>query len=94
MIVATNKNNILDRFFRTGIYKKDKVFTTISPSMDIQIASNFERLLYDITNESGEKVSEFMNSFKEKGVIKVKKKHEWRWICDSEFFIDINWFLC
>ncbi len=43
--------------------------------MDIQIASNFERLLYDITNESGEKVSEFMNSFKEKGVIKVEKKH-------------------
>ena len=41
--------------------------------MDIQIASNFERLLYDITNESGEKVSEFMNSFKEKGVIKVEK---------------------
>ena len=75
MIVATNKNNILDRFFRTGTYKKDKVFTTISPSMDIQVASNFERLLYDLTNESGEKVSEFMNSFKEKGVIKVEKKH-------------------
>ncbi len=75
LIVATNKNNILDRFFRTGIYKKDKVFSTISPSMDIQIASNFERLLYDLTNESGEKVSKFMNSFKEKGVIKVEKKH-------------------
>ena len=57
LIIATNKNNILDRFFRTGMYNKDKVFTTISPSMDIQIASNFERLLYDITNESGEKVS-------------------------------------
>ena len=46
--------------------------------MDIQIASNFERLLYDMTNESGEKVSEFMNSFKEKGVIKVEKKHHQR----------------
>ena len=73
LVVATNENNILDRFFRTGTYKKDKVFTTISPSMDIQIASNFERLLYDLTNESGEKVSELMNSFKEKGVIKVEK---------------------
>ena len=74
LIVATNKNNILDRFFRTGIYRKDKVFSTISPSMDIQIASNFERLLYDITNESGEKVSKFMNDFVEKGIIKVDKK--------------------
>ena len=37
LIIATNKNNILDRFFRTGMYNKDKVFTTISPSMDIQI---------------------------------------------------------
>ncbi len=46
--------------------------------MDIQIASNFERLLYDMTNESGEKVSEFMNSFKEKGVIKVEKKYHQR----------------
>ena len=43
--------------------------------MDIQIASNFERLLYDMTNESGEKVSEFMNSFKKKGLIKIEKKH-------------------
>ena len=75
LIIATNKNNILDRFFRTGMYYKDKVFTTISPSMDIQIASNFERLLYDITNENGEKVSELMHDFKKKGVIKVEKKY-------------------
>ena len=75
LIVATNKNNILDRFFRTGVYKKDKVFTTISPSMDIQVASNFERLLYDITDESGKKVSKFMSDFKDKGIIKVKKKY-------------------
>ena len=75
LIVATNENNILDRFFRSGIYEKDKVFSTISPSMDIQIASNFERLLYDITNQSGEKVSKFMNEFKKKGIIKVEKKY-------------------
>lgn len=75
LIVATNKNNILDKFFRTGIYKKNKVFNTISPSMDIQVASNFERLLYDITNESGKKVSQFMTDFKEKGIIKVEKEY-------------------
>ena len=43
--------------------------------MDIQIASNFERLLYDITKEKGEKVSDFMNDFKEKGIIILEKKY-------------------
>ena len=69
-----NENNILDRFFRSGIYEKDKVFSTISPSMDIQIASNFERLLYDINNYDGIKVSELMDGLNKKGKIKVNKK--------------------
>ena len=74
LIVATNKNNILDRFFKTGIYKTDKVYSTISPSMDIQIASNFERLLYDISNYNGNKVSELMYNFYKTGKIKVNKE--------------------
>ena len=74
LIVATNKNNILDRFFRTGTYKIDKVHSTISPSMDIQIASNFERLLYDINNYDGKKVSELMDGLNKKGKIKVNKE--------------------
>ena len=73
IIIATNKNNILDRFFRTGIYKKDKVFSTISPSMDIQIASNFERLLFDINHKNGNKINELMKNFKNSGLIKVDK---------------------
>ena len=51
IIVATNKNDILDRVFKTGIYKSDQVSQTLSPSMDIQVASNFERLLFDLLNK-------------------------------------------
>ena len=71
LIIATNKNNILDRFFRTGTYKKDSVFSTISPSMDIQVASNFERLLFDINDKNGEKVEKLMGEFRESGFIKI-----------------------
>lgn len=46
LILATNENDILARFFNTGVYSCDAVHTTISPSMDIQVASNFERYLY------------------------------------------------
>ena len=48
LIIATNENDILDRFMKSGIYKTDTVVKTTSPSMDIQIASNFERLLYEV----------------------------------------------
>ena len=51
--------------------KKDKVFKTISPSMDIQIASNFERLLFDVNNYNGEKVNKLMEQFKKEDLIKV-----------------------
>ena len=47
IIVAVNKNNILDRFFRNNDYSKREFLESLSPSMDISVASNFERLLYD-----------------------------------------------
>jgi threonine synthase len=67
IIVAVNSNDILDRFFRNNDYSKDKVNETISPSMDISVASNFERLLYDFYFEGDTKVcsqlySNFPNS--------------------------------
>lgn len=46
LILATNENAILARFFQTGVYERGPVRATISPSMDIQVASNFERYLY------------------------------------------------
>lgn len=47
LVVATNENDILSRFFQTGVYARGDVVPTISPSMDIQVASNFERYLFD-----------------------------------------------
>ena len=50
LIVATNQNDILHRAISNGKYETESVLETISPSMDIQIASNFERLIYDLNN--------------------------------------------
>ena len=71
ILVATNKNDILDKFFKTGIYKKTKVSKTLSPSMDIQIASNFERFLYDLYDEKSNIIKNFMKKFNENDLIKV-----------------------
>ena len=46
LIIATNKNDILKRVVETGLYKPLEVSHTVSPSMDIQVASNFERLIF------------------------------------------------
>jgi threonine synthase len=65
LIVATNRNDILARFFATGRYSAGEVHPTISPSMDIQVASNFERLLYDLCNRDGAQVRALMADFVE-----------------------------
>ena len=65
LIVATNQNDILHRAILNGDYKSNKVQETISPSMDIQVASNFERLLYDLYGKNSEKVSSIMMSIKD-----------------------------
>ena len=65
LIVATNQNDILHRAISKGDYKSSKVQETISPSMDIQVASNFERLLYDLYGKNSEKVKKVMMSIKD-----------------------------
>ena len=74
LLIATNKNDILKRVIDTGIYKPQKVKQTISPSMDIQVASNFERLIFDICSKNSAKTIKFMKDLKEKGKIKFQKK--------------------
>jgi threonine synthase len=64
LIVATNRNDILARFFRTGVYQPGEVVPTTSPSMDIQVASNFERLLADLHERDGEAVARLMAEFR------------------------------
>ncbi|MDY6068698.1 MAG: threonine synthase [Opitutales bacterium] len=62
--VATNQNDILHRLFTSGVYKLGDVVPSYAPSMDIQVASNFERFIYYLENENAEKVCEIMQSFK------------------------------
>ena len=73
LLVATNQNDILHRAISKGEYNIEKVLETISPSMDIQLASNFERLLYDINNHSDIETVSAMKDIKEKGRYKIDK---------------------
>jgi len=73
LIVATNENDILQRVINTGEYKPDKVKPSLSPSMDIQVSSNFERLLFYVLLEDDQKVDLLMNNLKDKGFFKLEK---------------------
>lgn len=73
LICASNKNSVLTDFFNTGIYNKNrKFYKTNSPSMDILISSNLERLIYYGTNEDTSKTKMLMNELKTKGVYDFK----------------------
>lgn len=71
LILATNANDILCRFFREGTYELGQVHSTLSPSMDIQVASNFERYLYYRLNQDPGWVAETMTRFQKSGVLDV-----------------------
>ena len=74
LIVSTNENDILEKVINTGEYKPGKVKPSLSPSMDVQISSNFERLLFDVLDENDKKVSDLMNDLKTKGSFKLNEK--------------------
>lgn len=71
LIVATNHNDILHRFFETGQMKAEGVKPSLSPSMDIQISSNFERLLFELYGRDGAAVDKTMKHFRETGPFKL-----------------------
>ena len=71
LIVATNQNDILHRAISNGNYKAEKVTETISPSMDIQIASNFERLIYDLNNCDDFETKKVMDDIKKNGKYEI-----------------------
>ncbi|WP_080832675.1 threonine synthase [Cohnella massiliensis] len=73
LIIATNENNILERFIREGIYTPGEFKSTYSPSMDIQVASNFERYLYYLVGENPDKVAELMEGYKRDGKIAIAR---------------------
>ena len=74
-IVATNQNDILHRAISKGTYEVEKVAETISPSMDIQLASNFERLIYDLNNHNDEKTTKAMKDIKENGKYLISEEN-------------------
>ncbi len=74
LVVASNSNNILTRFFDSGRMTPEPVRKTLSPSMDIQISSNFERLLFDLCDSDGFQVRQAMDDLKAKGEFAVSPR--------------------
>ena len=71
LVVATNANDILHRFFQTGHYTPSKVVATLSPSMDIQVSSNFERLLFELYDRDGRSIERLMTRLLKPGSFDV-----------------------
>lgn len=85
LICASNSNNVLTDFLENGTYDRNRDFyTTVSPSMDILISSNLERLLGELTGHNDQKVNEWMNGLKAEG----------RYTVDKETFSKIKELFC
>ncbi len=67
LVVATNTNDILHRTFTSGAHRKEGVIATISPSMDIQVSSNFERALFDVYDRDGSAIATLMDELRQGG---------------------------
>lgn len=92
LICASNSNDVLTEFFHTGTYNRNRhFFTTVSPSMDILISSNLERLLFDVSGGDDAYISFLMNALKQDGHYTVapalKEKLDklfWAGCCDED----------
>lgn len=75
LICASNKNDVLADFLRTGVYDRNRPFhNTISPSMDILVSSNLERLLFDLSGENDAEVRGYMETLAKEGKYEVSNK--------------------
>lgn len=98
LIIATNRNDILTRFFETGKMRLEKLVPSLSPSMDIQISSNFERFLCDLMGRNHDALSKIMNSFRSNGSFaisdelmeKMRREFDARRCSDTETLETIN----
>ncbi len=73
LVIATNQNDILHRTMETGAYTKEGVSPSISPSMDIQVSSNFERALFDAYGRDGDAIRSVMNDLSESGSFTISQ---------------------
>jgi threonine synthase len=84
LVIATNRNDILHRFMSNNRYEKTELAHTLSPSMDIMISSNFERMLFELYDNDGEAIAGLMDQFKSQPIsIDNKRFEKARHIFDS-----------
>ncbi len=76
LIVGSNRNDILTRFFESGVMAVAPVEPTLSPSMDIQVSSNFERLLFDVLGRDGGAVAGMLGAFRQSGRLELGEARE------------------
>ena len=89
LFLATNENDVLDEFFRTGRYRprgSADVHTTSSPSMDISKASNFERFIWDAVGKDGDTVAWLWKQVEEEGGFDLSTDRAWEWIEEESGF--------
>ena len=67
LVIGSNRNDVLTRFLDSGVMSLAPVEPSLSPSMDIQVSSNFERLLFDLTGRDGKAVADLLHGFRESG---------------------------
>jgi len=90
LVLATNENDVLDEFFRTGRYRprpSGDVHATSSPSMDISKASNFERFIWDAVDGDGEKVAWLWRKVDEEGGFDLSTESAWEKIEEDSGFV-------
>ena len=88
LILATNENNVLDEFFRTGVYrprKPEETFVTSSPSMDISKASNFERFIYDLTGQDANALCTLWKQLEENGFFDLRNTPYYKKLAEFSF---------
>jgi threonine synthase len=88
LILATNENDVLNEFFKSGVYRvraSAHVVQTSSPSMDISKASNFERFVYDLVGKDGATVRELWRKIDDQGAFDLRASPYFRRLADSGF---------
>ena len=90
LVLATNENDVLDEFFRTGRYRPRKASetqATSSPSMDISKASNFERFIWDMVDQDGDKVAWLWRQVEEEGGFDLSTDKAWEKVEEDSGFV-------
>ncbi len=83
LLIASNANDILARFVNDRDMSATEVVPTLSPSMDIQVSSNFERLLFEMNNRNGARTAEQLQHFRSSGTLDVEEANFRTWISST-----------